>query len=152
MSKASQFTHDHDGLFRYPWYRDDVIKWKHFPCYWPYVQEIHRCPVNSPHKGQWCGALMFSLICTWTNSRANNGDPVDLRSHRAHNDVIVMILRWFVLQGYVMWVWTCLTALLFRLFIRKPVQANKKETMLCINGPFCWECTGDQWFPHTKGR
>ena len=21
---------------------DDVIKWKHFPCYWPFVQGIHR--------------------------------------------------------------------------------------------------------------
>ena len=42
---------------------DDVIKWKHFPCYWPFVQWIHQSPVNSPHKGQWCGALMFSLIC-----------------------------------------------------------------------------------------
>ena len=42
---------------------DDVIKWKHFPCYWPFVRGIHRSPVNSPHKGQWRGALMFSLIC-----------------------------------------------------------------------------------------
>ena len=41
---------------------DDVIKWKHFPRYWPFVRGIHRPPVNSPHKGQWCGALMFSLI------------------------------------------------------------------------------------------
>ena len=24
-------------------------------------------PVNSPHKGQWRGALMFSLICVWIN-------------------------------------------------------------------------------------
>ena len=31
---------------------DDVIKWKHFPRYWPFVQGIHRPPVNSPHKGQ----------------------------------------------------------------------------------------------------
>ena len=29
---------------------DDVIKWKHFPRYWPYVRGIHRSPVNSPHK------------------------------------------------------------------------------------------------------
>ena len=42
---------------------DDVIKWKHFPRYWPFVRGIHRSPVNSPHKGQWRGALMFSLIC-----------------------------------------------------------------------------------------
>ena len=41
---------------------DDVIKWKHFPRYWPFVRGIHRSPVNSPHKGQWRGALIFSLI------------------------------------------------------------------------------------------
>ena len=44
---------------------DDVIKWKHFPRYWPFVRGIHRSPVNSPPKGQWWGALMFSLICFW---------------------------------------------------------------------------------------
>ena len=37
--------------------------WTHFPRYWPFVREIHRYPVISPHKGQWRGALMFSLIC-----------------------------------------------------------------------------------------
>ena len=42
---------------------DDLIKWKHFLCYWPFVRGIHRSPVNSPHKGQWRGALMFSSIC-----------------------------------------------------------------------------------------
>ena len=41
---------------------DDVIKWKHFPRYWPFVRGIHRSPMTSPHKGQWRGALMFSLI------------------------------------------------------------------------------------------
>ena len=41
---------------------DDVIKWKHFPRYRPFVRGIHQSPVNSPHKGQWRGALMFSLI------------------------------------------------------------------------------------------
>ena len=46
---------------------DDVIKWKHFPRYWPFVRGIHRFPVNSPHKGQCRGALMFSLICVWIN-------------------------------------------------------------------------------------
>ena len=37
---------------------------EHFPRYWPFVRGIHRSPVNSPHKGQRRGALMFSLICT----------------------------------------------------------------------------------------
>ena len=49
---------------------DDVIKWRHFPRYWPFVRGIHRSPVNSPHKGQWHRALMFSLICVW-NKRLN---------------------------------------------------------------------------------
>ena len=42
---------------------------------------------DSSHKGQWHGALMFSLICAWTNGWANNQDPGDLRRHRAHYDV-----------------------------------------------------------------
>ena len=35
-----------------PWhYNDDVIKWKHFPRYWPFVRGIHRSPVDSSHEG-----------------------------------------------------------------------------------------------------
>ena len=52
--------------------------------------EIHRGPVNSPHKGQWRGAWVFSLICTRINGWVNNGEAGDLRHHRAHFDVIVM--------------------------------------------------------------
>ena len=64
-----------------------------FPRYWPFARGIHRSPVDSPHKGQWRGALMFSLICTctWINGWVNNGEAGDLRSHRAHYDGIVMI-------------------------------------------------------------
>ena len=69
---------------------DDAIKWKPFPRYWPFVRGIHRSPVNSPHKGQWHGALMFSLICTWINGWVNNREASDLRRHHAHYDVNVM--------------------------------------------------------------
>ena len=54
------------------------------------MRGIHRSPVNSPHKGQWRGALMFSLFCAWTNGWVNNRDPGDLRRHRAHYDINVM--------------------------------------------------------------
>ena len=43
-----------------------------------------------PHKGQWRGPLMFSLICSWINGWVNTGEAGDLRRHRAHYDVIVM--------------------------------------------------------------
>ena len=69
---------------------DDVIKWKHFPRKWPFVRGIHRSPVNSTHKGQWRGALMFSFICTRINGLVNNGEAGDLRRHRVHYDVTVM--------------------------------------------------------------
>ena len=69
---------------------DDVIKWKHFPRNWPFVREIHRSPVNFPHKGQWRGALMFSLIYAWINDWVNNHEAGDLRRQHGHYDVIVM--------------------------------------------------------------
>ena len=71
---------------------DDVIKWKHFPRYWPFVRGIHRSPVNSSHKGQWRGALMFSVICVWINDWVNTREAGDLRRHRGHYDVIVMTM------------------------------------------------------------
>ena len=69
----------------------DVIKGKHFPRYWPFVRGIQRSPVNSPHKGQWHGAWMSSLICAWTNGLVNNRDAGHLRRHGAHYDVTVMM-------------------------------------------------------------
>ena len=66
---------------------DDVIKWKYFPRYWPFVMGIHRSPMDSLHKGQWRRALMFSLICAWTKGWANDRDVGDLRRHCAHYDV-----------------------------------------------------------------
>ena len=86
---------------------DDVIKWKHFPRYWPFARGIHRSPVNSPHKGQWRGALIFSLICVWINGWVNNREADDLRRYRVHCDVIVMFgylvrlileILWYVLN------------------------------------------------------
>ena len=86
-----RFVSRHWGLVVHICIHDDVIKWKHFPRYWPFVPGIHWSPVNSPHKGQWRGALVFSLICAWTNGLINNRNAGDLRRHRAHYDVTLMI-------------------------------------------------------------
>ena len=69
---------------------DDVIKWKHFPRYCPYVRGIHRPPMDSPHKGQWRRAWIVSLIYAWTNGWANNRNAGDFRRYRTHNDVNVI--------------------------------------------------------------
>ena len=83
---------------------DDVIKWEHFLHYWPFVRGIHRSPVNSPHKGQWSRALMFSLICAWTNDWVYICEAGDLRRHCAYYAIIVMNLSWL------MWIMIIATA------------------------------------------
>ena len=67
----------------------DVIKWKHFP-----------------HKGQWRGALMFSLIFAWINGWVNNREAGDWRRYRTHYDVTVMykclsIQRWYAISKHI---------------------------------------------------
>ena len=59
---------------------DDVIKWKHFPRYCPFVRGIHRSR----------GVLMFSLICPWISGWVNNREVGDLRRRRAHYDANVL--------------------------------------------------------------
>ena len=70
------------------WRRHEgIIKWDHFPRYWPFVRGIHLSPVNSPHKGHWRGSLMmFLLISAWVDNR----EAGDLIRHCAHYGVTVM--------------------------------------------------------------
>ena len=74
-------------LYSRTWWRHQM---EHFPHYWPYVRAIHRSPVNFPRKGQWRGALIFSLTYAWINVWVNNHETGDLRRQRTHYDVIVM--------------------------------------------------------------
>ena len=85
-SKSKQVSMDYIS-------HDDIIKWKQFPRYWPFVRGIHRWPVNSPHKGQWRRALMFYLICARINGWINNREAGGLGRHCAHYDVIVNEIR-----------------------------------------------------------
>ena len=58
------------------WFNDDVIKWKYFPRYCPFVRGIHR----------------FSLICAWIIGWLNHRKVGDLRRHHAQYDVTVILL------------------------------------------------------------
>ena len=81
------------GLFRTHYDKDrretcavNVVSWRRhqmetFLRCW-HFRGIHRSPVNSPHKGQWLGALTFSLICAWFNAWVNSREASDLRRHR----------------------------------------------------------------------
>ena len=66
-----------------------LYQMKAYPRYWLFAGESTG---HSPHKvQQGGGGLMFSLICAWTNTWANDRDAGDLRRYRAHYDVTVMI-------------------------------------------------------------
>ena len=52
------------------------------------------CWGNSLVKGQWRGALMFSLIYAWIKGWVNNRQAGDLRRHHAYYDITVMS-SWF---------------------------------------------------------
>ena len=69
---------------------DELHQIETFPRCWSFVRGIHRLSVDSPHKGQWRRALLFSFIYAWTNGWANNPDAGDLRRHHAHCDIILM--------------------------------------------------------------
>ena len=74
-----------------PFRREDVIKWKHFPRYWYFLVG------NYSHKNSDEElALMFSLICAWTNGWVNNLGASDMIRHRAHYDITVMYWGWSV--------------------------------------------------------
>ena len=51
-------------------------------------------PVNSSHKGQGRGSLLFSLIWAWINGWVNIRKAGDLTRRRAHFDVTVMYRIW----------------------------------------------------------
>ena len=80
------------------WEHDDVIKWKHYPGYWPIVRGIHRWPV-------------FSLICPWTNGWINNRDAGDFRHRRADYDVTVMEVCFLAVWNK-LWGMSCIKTLL----------------------------------------
>ena len=89
-------------------------------------------PVNSPHKGQWRGASMFSLICVWINGWVNNREANDLRRYRAHYDVIVIssiCLPW----GNVNKIWMKILHIIIRI-----IKEMHSKTSSAKCWTFCW--------------
>ena len=75
---------------------DDVIIWKHFPRNWPFVRGILRSrefPTQRPVT--WSFDVFFDLRLN-KNGWVNNCEAGDLRRHRGHYDVSVMLSfdRW----------------------------------------------------------
>ena len=70
----------------------DVIKWKHFPRYWPFVWEFtgNGWIFLTKASDAELRCFIFILSAPWINGWVNNHKAGDLRCHRAHYDIIVM--------------------------------------------------------------
>ena len=123
-----------------PWWRHQM---ETFSTILDFMRGIHRSPVNSPHKGQWSEALMFSLICSlnkrlskqswcwWfeTLSRSlwhhcNDNNLIVATSFRRHNDVVIAsCVRWVVTIAYYAY----------------GISNNLGSRFACCCGPCCGE-------------
>ena len=116
-----------------------TLSWTHLTTWWRHQMETFSAllaicagnsPVNSPHKGQWRGAMMFTLICARINGWVNNREAGDLRRYHTHYDVIVIQIphcnRHCYINNYsdITWVLWRLNSPVCRLFVQKFVQAN----------------------------
>ena len=70
----------------------DVMTWKCFMHYWPFVKGIHL--VDSLHKGPVMHNIDVSLMLARTNCYANSGMGSDLRCHNAHLTCCAFALFW----------------------------------------------------------
>ena len=109
-------------------------------------------PVNSPHKGQWRGALMFSLICAWINDWTNNREAGDSRRHHGHFDVNVMCkMQWC---GHPVLFQRCVTENGCNYWHRNGnvdiMMTSSNGILFCVTGTLCGEFTGHRWIPLKK--
>ena len=69
---------------------DDLVKWKYFPRYWPFVWGIHR---SIPSQRLVTRSFDVLFVLYLNHGWVNNREAADLRWHRAHYGVIVMGLE-----------------------------------------------------------
>ena len=71
---------------------DDVIEWKHLPRYWSFVWEFTGPRWIPLTKASDAELLCFLDLCMNKKVEKNNRHAGDLRRHRAHYDVTVMVI------------------------------------------------------------
>ena len=87
---------------------DDVMKWKYFPRYWPFVREFTgEFPSQRPATRSFD---FFSLISAWINGLINNREAGDLRQTPSrslwrHCITIMLIEKCRFANEHPIWTW-----------------------------------------------
>ena len=107
-----------------------------------------RSPVNSHHKGQWRGSLMFSLIRSWANGWANHRAADDLKLHCTHYDGSVMIFMYSLLCPSLSKYVDYRSILGSRQnTVSYNMMTSSNGNIFRVTGPFCGEFNGPGEFP-----
>ena len=129
LTRGVGFQNDGHAKF-HTWWRHQM---ETFSALLVLVRWIHRSPVNSPHKGQWRGALMFSLICAWINGWVNNREAGYLRSHRAH-----YVMRFLTLVPLNVFEETCNVIFIFHLWKSSVMEVMNSFIIQYQHHDNCW--------------
>ena len=151
---------------------EDVIKWKHFPRYWPFVRGIH--PVTGEFPAVTRSFDVFIDLLR-INRWVNNGEAGDLRHLLAHYDIIVMVC--LVSVGVTVNCWSmcsispCPSGLLHRQWgivwflqcqwsdlegygstdrYRSNMMTSSNGNIFHVTGPLWGKSTDHRWIPLTK--
>ena len=135
-------------LLSYNWNRCSVIRWYNMMTSSNgniFHVTGHLCgeftgPGDFPHKGQWRGALMFSLIYAWINDWVNNRKAGDLRCHLGHCYVDVM--NYFYLEmvrPLSLCIYTYAYIIAVMSHERRGVSTHRHSNCLFTRGVF-WYC------------
>ena len=129
ISNASDWCYSHSGEWKGMMTSSNGNIFRVSGPLWRETSSNHRSQVDSPHKGQWRGALIFSSTISW----ANNLDAGDLRRHRAHFDVTVVVGN-VVGLGFNMIDYTFHTRMLLLLRCVKSVESDERPTDSFLSG------------------
>ena len=121
-------------LVRWNMNHDGVVKWKHFPCYWPFAREFHWWPVDSPQSPVTRSVAVFFDPRLKKNGWANNRDAGDLRRYWGHYDVTGMTFSipdnaLFVLQQNCSYSIKTINANFYRLVIKSCMSNSWAKTL-----------------------
>ena len=70
----------------------DDMTWKHLPHYWCFVREIHRSPVDFPHKDQWCWSFAGVFVVDLNKVLKNNWVACEMSGNSC--EVVIISTRW----------------------------------------------------------
>ena len=110
--------------------------------------------MNSPHKGQWRGALVCSLICAWINGWVSNREAGDFRTkdglYSQTSELIYTSLQWRHNGRDGVSNHQRLDCFLSRLFRRRSKKHQSSASLAFVRGIHRWPVNSPHKGPVTR--